>query len=90
MPTNRCETEHPDALRRILQPHANDSRWNHDLMRTGVSLVGSRGRTRSVDQVALQPQVEGYPEFAREAFHFVIHGAAPGAIRLDGGQVFEV
>ncbi len=27
---------------------------------------------------------DGYPEFAREAFHLVVHGAAPGTVRLDG------
>jgi hypothetical protein len=27
LPIDRCETEHPDALRRILQPHPDDNRW---------------------------------------------------------------
>ena len=30
---------------------------------------------------------DGYPEFAREAFHLVVHGAAPATLRLDGAEL---
>jgi alpha-glucosidase len=45
--------------------------------------------TRRGPRVALQASVEGdgYPEFAREAFHLVVHGAAPEQVVLDGATV---
>jgi alpha-glucosidase len=45
--------------------------------------------TRSGEEVALLAEVEGqgYPEFAREAFHLVIHGAEPNTARLDGTEL---
>jgi alpha-glucosidase len=61
---------------------------------TFAALRGARYRTRFEltrrgNQVALRAEVdgEGYPEFAREAFHLVIHGATPGTVRLDGTEV---
>jgi alpha-glucosidase len=55
------------------------------------ALQGARYRTqfeltRSGEQVGLRAEVEGqgYAEFAREAFHVVIHGATPDTVRLDG------
>ena len=30
---------------------------------------------------------DGYPEFARERFRLVLHGATPATIRLDGVEV---
>jgi alpha-glucosidase len=45
--------------------------------------------TRAANRVALRAQVngDGYPEFARDAFHLVLHGVAPASVRLDGRQV---
>ncbi|MBJ7600321.1 MAG: alpha-glucosidase [Candidatus Nephthysia bennettiae] len=61
---------------------------------TLAALQGARYRTRfeltrSGGRVAVQARVEGegYPEFTREAFQVVIHGAAPGTIRLDGAEL---
>jgi alpha-glucosidase len=53
--------------------------------RTGLELTRSRG------QVMLRAEVEGdgYPEFAREAFHLVVHGAAPDQVQLDGAPVHQ-
>ncbi|MEA2247270.1 MAG: alpha-glucosidase, partial [Solirubrobacteraceae bacterium] len=61
---------------------------------TFAALEGARYRTafevtRSGDRVELRAESEGdgYPEFERTAFHLVIHGAAPDAVRLDGKDV---
>jgi alpha-glucosidase len=45
--------------------------------------------TRRGDGVTLRAGVEGdgYPEFAREAFHLVVHGADPAAVTVDGAAV---
>jgi alpha-glucosidase len=55
---------------------------------------GARYRTtfdvaRRGARVTLSAQVEGagYPEFAREAFHLVVHGATPAAVAVDGADV---
>jgi alpha-glucosidase len=55
----------------------------------GARLRTSLEVTRRGDRLELRGQVEGsgYPEFAREAFHLVVHGAAPAAVRLDGAEV---
>jgi alpha-glucosidase len=52
---------------------------------------GARYRTtfevaRRGDRVTLRAEVEGdgYPEFAREAFVLVVHGAAPATVTVDG------
>ncbi|HET9872187.1 MAG TPA: TIM-barrel domain-containing protein [Propionibacteriaceae bacterium] len=44
---------------------------------------------RSGGRVSVQADVDGdgYPEFAREAFHLVIHGATPQLVTLDGQEV---
>ena len=61
---------------------------------TFAALDGARYRTtfevtRSGDRMTLQAEVEGdgYPEFAREAFHLVVHGADPQTVRLDGTTI---
>jgi alpha-glucosidase len=58
------------------------------------ALAGARVRTtlsltRRGEHIALIAETDGdgYPEFAREAFHLVVHGASPDAIRLDGREV---
>jgi alpha-glucosidase len=61
---------------------------------TFAALDGARYRTnfeltRTGEQVALRAEVDGagYREFAREAFHLVIHGAEPDTVLLDGAQL---
>ncbi len=45
--------------------------------------------TRTGDQVRLQAEVtgDGYPEFARDRFRLVLHGATPPSITCDGAEV---
>jgi alpha-glucosidase len=45
--------------------------------------------TRADGLLTVRAEVDGdgYPQFAREAFHLVVHGAAPDAVRLDGADV---
>jgi alpha-glucosidase len=59
-----------------------------------AALEGARYRTtfevtRRGDRMTLAAVVEGegYPEFAREAFQLVIHGAAPAAVVVDGSEL---
>jgi alpha-glucosidase len=66
----------------------------------GLTFAADRGRryrseltvTRSGDRLELRADVdgEGYPEFAREAFRLVVHGADPASVRLDGADVHAV
>src|ERR1700730_2735734 len=51
--------------------------------RTQFKLTRDRGEVRLTAEV----EGEGYPEFAREAFHLVIHGASPDTVRLDGTEL---
>ncbi|HKG52159.1 MAG TPA: TIM-barrel domain-containing protein [Actinomycetales bacterium] len=57
--------------------------------RDGVRYRTTLEVTRSGDRVSLRGSVDGdgYPEFAREAFHLVIHGAAPETVRHDGAEL---
>jgi alpha-glucosidase len=45
--------------------------------------------TRRANRVRVEAEVEGdgYPEFARKAFHLVVHGASPVSVRLEGREV---
>ncbi len=61
---------------------------------TTTALDGARYRTtftvtRHANTVAVEAQVDGngYPEFARHAFHLVIHGARPATVLLDSKQI---
>jgi alpha-glucosidase len=61
---------------------------------TTTALGGARYRTtftvtRHGKIVAVEARVDGngYPEFARHAFHLVIHGARPATVLLDGEQI---
>jgi alpha-glucosidase len=61
---------------------------------TRAALDGARYRTtfaltRRRGAVALQARVDGdgYPEFARQAFRLVIHGARPAILILNGTRV---
>jgi alpha-glucosidase len=58
------------------------------------ALYGARYRTtfeltRTGSRMTLRAEVDGdgYPEFAREAYHLVIHGAAPDIVRLDDAEL---
>ena len=63
----------------------------------GLTFAADRGQryrteltlTRTGDLLELRADVdgEGYPEFAREAFRLVVHGAQPASVRLDGEHV---
>jgi alpha-glucosidase len=63
----------------------------------GLTFAADRGQryrtqltlTRTGDRLELRADVdgEGYPEFAREAFRLVVHGARPGSVRRDGEDV---
>jgi alpha-glucosidase len=61
---------------------------------TTAALDGARYRTtftlaRRGATVTLHARVngDGYPEFARQAFHLVVHGATPATALLDGTRV---
>ncbi len=61
---------------------------------TDAALDGARHRTsfeltRRGSRLELRARAggAGFPEFAREAFHLVVHGAAPARVRLDGAEV---
>ncbi|MDP9434889.1 MAG: DUF4968 domain-containing protein [Actinomycetota bacterium] len=81
----------------LLVP-ARDGVWasllQEDDGRTVAALDGARVRTalevqRRGDRVVVRAEVDGagFPEFAREAFHLVVHGAAPGSVLVDGERV---
>ena len=63
----------------------------------GLTFAADRGQryrtdltlTRTGDRLELRADVagDGYPEFAREAFRLVVHGARPASVRLDGEDV---
>jgi alpha-glucosidase len=89
---------HPSAIElHLFVPDADgthSSFLQEDDGLTFAALEGARYRTsfevtRRGRQVALRAEVDGagYPEFAREAFHLVIHGAAPDAVLLDGARL---
>ena len=73
---------------------AHDSLLQEDDGLTTAWLEGQRYRTtfhvtRHADSVKIRATVDGrgYPEFAREAFHLVIHGAAPSTVSVSGSPV---
>jgi alpha-glucosidase len=89
---------HPEAIELHLFVPATDgthrSLLQEDDGLTFAAHDGARYRTtfeltRDGGRLVLRAEVDGdgYPEFAREAFHLVVHGAAPGAVRLDGAEV---
>ncbi|GAA2731239.1 glycoside hydrolase family 31 protein [Pedococcus aerophilus] len=84
---------HPDAIElHVFVPHsdgAHTSRLVEDDGLTTASVDGAAWRTtftltRSGSQVTVAAQVEGdgYPQFRREVFHLVVHGAQPTAVDL--------
>ena len=56
---------------------------------SGACLRTTFTLSRTGSQVRLSSRVEGdgYAEFAREAFHVVLHGATPARVRLEGTEV---
>jgi alpha-glucosidase len=61
---------------------------------TFAATEGARYRTsfevtRTGDRIRLRADVEGdgYPEFARQAFHLIVHGARPSSVDLEDGPV---
>ncbi len=51
--------------------------------RTGFEVTRQQGRIR----LRADADGDGYPEFAREAFHLVLHGASPHTVSLDGSTL---
>jgi alpha-glucosidase len=92
---------HPSVLElHLFVPVADGS--HHSMLQeddglTFAALSGARFRTdfevaRSGQTVVLRATVsgDGYPEFARERFVLVLHGAAPEVVRVDGADVTGV
>ena len=84
---------HPAAIELHLFVPGSDGTYSSFLqeddgltfaVRDGARLRTTFELTRSGARVALHARVEGdgYPEFDRQAFHLVIHGAAPETVRL--------
>ena len=81
----------------LFVPRADEERTSFLQEDDGLTFAardGARRRTtftvaRAGGTVTLRAEVEGggYPEFAREAFHLVLHGAAPEAVVVDGERV---
>lgn len=89
---------HPSSIELHLFVPDSDGTY-HSLLQeddglTFAALEGACYRTdfeviRAGNQVALRGEVhgQGYPQFAREAFLLVVHGAAPASVSLDGTDV---
>jgi alpha-glucosidase len=93
---------HPRAIELHLFVPRGDGTYESMLQEddglTTAALGGARYRTtftvtRRGDRVTLDAHVEGdgYPEFAREAFHLVVHGAETGttAVIANSGESFS-
>jgi alpha-glucosidase len=91
---------HPSAIELHLFVPGSDGAHGSFLQEDdGLSLAalhGARYRTqfkltRDGGEVRLSAEVEGegYAEFAREAFHLVIHGASPDTVQLDGTELLR-
>ena len=89
---------HPAVLElHLFAPAANSahvSLLQEDDGLTDAALDGARRRTsfevtRRGGRLTLRAEADGagYPEFAREAFHLVVRGAAPASATLDGEPV---
>jgi alpha-glucosidase len=73
---------------------AHDSLLQEDDGLTTAALDGQRYRTafhvtRRADDVEVEATVDGhgYPEFARDTFHLVLHGATPRTVSVNGNPV---
>ena len=89
---------HPEAIELHLFVPGDDgthrSRLHED---DGLTFAGGHYATafevtRAGDRLTVRAEVDGdgYPEFARRAFHLVVHGAEPGAVRVDGADIDAV
>ncbi len=89
---------HPRVIELHLYVPAGDgtheSMLQEDDGLTTAALDGARYRitftvTRDGDTVTIDARVDGdgYPEFARQAFHLVIHGATPATVLVDGESI---
>ena len=89
---------HPTVIELQVFVPTTDGR-HHSMLQeddglTFAALNGARHRTsfevvRAGDRVTIRAEVtgDGYPEFARERFRLVLHGASPRTIRLAGVDV---
>lgn len=89
---------HPEVIELHLFVPLGDGRYDSLLVEddglTFAALDGHRLRTeltveRAGDVVTLTAEVggEGFPQFRRETFRLVVHGARPAVVRLDGADV---
>jgi alpha-glucosidase len=88
---------HPGVVElHLFVPHADGT--HHSLLQEddGLTFAAHGGAmyrtsfevTRVGGRVTVHAAVEGdgFPEFAREAFHLILHGAAPATVLLDGDE----
>ena len=89
---------HPAVVELHLHVPAADGVWTSLLQEddglTFAALEGARVRTtfrveRAGERVEVRAEVDGagFPEFAREAFELVLHGAGPASVEVDGERV---
>ena len=89
---------HPQVIELHLFVPLGEGRYESALAEddglTFASLEGRQLRTtftvaRSGDVVTVDAEVEGrgYPEFARDAFRLIVHGASPATVRLGDEEV---
>ncbi len=89
---------HPDAIElHLFVPGADGTHRSILQEDDGLTLAATTGGryrtsfdvTRTGDRVTMHAEVEGhgYPEFAREDFRLVVHGAAPPEMRLGGERL---
>ena len=89
---------HPAVIELHVFVSADDGSYRSFLQEddglTIAALHGARYRTtfeltRTGSRVTLRGDVDGdgYPEFARTAFHIVVHGTEPDNVRLDGAEL---
>ena len=95
-PSTNGLSPHGDRIPSLRAAHrrSHHSMLQEDDGLTFAALSGARYRTSSTvdragDRVTIRAEVtgDGYPEFARERFRLVLHGAAPRTIRLAGVDV---
>ncbi len=92
------DAHHPAVVELHLFVPARDGTWTSLLQEddglTFAALDGARVRTtltveRRGGRVTVRGEVDGdgFGEFAREAFHLVVHGAEPAAVTVDGERM---
>ncbi|GAA1242086.1 glycoside hydrolase family 31 protein [Oryzihumus leptocrescens] len=89
---------HPEVVElHVFVPLADGTHTSRLVEDDGLTFAAREGAcydttftlTRSGGAVTVDASVEGqgYPEFARQAFHLVVHGATPSAVTVDGTEV---